>query len=130
MFMNRDEIEFAAQSYHECPNVRKGVHLLLRLMQSVNSQSDGWAYWHAPSHAAEKLQNLLHTAGNLQHGTHGTITEAELRKAITPIKAMVTRQKKLQAKYGNKFDFNVDAALVEADVLIASQQQTRKNEND
>ena len=84
-------------------------------MQSVNQQSDGWAYWHAPAHAAQKLMDLLRTTGNLNYGTHGTITAAELRKAVTPIKSMVTRQKKLQAKYGNKFDFDVDAALAEVD---------------
>lgn len=111
MFMNQYEIELAAHSNHDCPNVRKGVKLLLCLMQSVNEQSDGWAYWHAPSHAAQKLQDLLRTAGNLQYGTHGTISEADLRKAITPIRAMVTREKKKQAKYGNTFDFDVDAAL-------------------
>jgi hypothetical protein len=111
MFMNQYEIESAARSNHDCPNVRKGVHLLLRLMQSVNEQSDGWAYWHAPTHAVEKLQDLLRTAGNILYGTHGTISEADLRKAITPIRSMVTREKKRQAKFGNTFDFDVDAAL-------------------
>lgn len=111
MFMNQYEIEGAARCTHDCPNVRKGVRLLFNLMQSVNEQSDGWAYWHAPSRSAEKLQDLLRTAGNLIYGTHGTISEADLRKAITPIRAMVTREKKRQAKYGNTFDFDVDAAL-------------------
>lgn len=111
--MNQSEIEWAASRHHECPNVRKGVKLLLRLMQAVNAQSDGWAYWRAPSKASEKLQTLLKTAGNLTHGTSGTITPAELKTAITPIRAMVTRQKALQAKFGNKFDFDVDAVLAE-----------------
>ena len=108
MFMNQAEIEWAASCQHECPNVRKGVRLLQRLMESVNEQSDGWAYWAAPSKSTEKLVELLRTAGNLTHGTHGTISDADLRKAITPIRTMVTRQKKLQAKFGNTFDFDVD----------------------
>lgn len=112
MWMNQFEIESAASCKHDCPNVRKGVRLLFCLMQAVNEQSDGWAYWPAPAHAADKLMNLLHTAGNLQFGTHNTISEADLRKAIRPIRAMVTREKKRQAKYGNKFDFDVDAALM------------------
>ena len=107
MFTNQADIEWMAQQHHDCPNVRKGVLLLYRLMQAVNEQSDGWAYWHAPSKSTEKLVELLQTAGNLTYGTHGTITEAELRKAITPIRTMVTRQKKLQAKFGNKFEFVV-----------------------
>lgn len=111
--MNAAEIEWVASRQHTCPNVRKGVQLLLRLVEAVNAQSDGWAYWHAPSRSCQKLEDLLKTAGNLQHGTRGTIAEADLKKAITPIRAMVTRQKKLQAKYGNKFEFDVDAALRE-----------------
>jgi hypothetical protein len=111
MFMNQMEIEWAASQAHSCPNVRKGVRLLLRLMQSVNEQSDGWHSWPAPSRSCEKLQELLKTAGNLQYGTRGSITAADLKKAIAPIRAMVTHQKKKQAEYGNTFDFDVDAAL-------------------
>lgn len=111
MFMNQSEIECAASAQHSCPNVRKGVKLLLKLMQSVNEQSDGWAYWPAASKSAEKLQELLKTAGNLEYGTHGKISAEALKKAITPIRSMVTHQKQKQAQYGNKFDFDVDAAL-------------------
>ena len=114
MFMNEGEIEFAAGQHHACPNVRKGVRLLLRLMRSVNEQSDGWAYWSAPSHSCEKLQALLATAGNLYHGASGTITDAQLRQAVAPIRSMATRQAKQQAKFGNTFAFDVDAALEEA----------------
>ena len=111
MFMNQYEIEDAANQTHDCQNVRKGVQLLLKLMQSVNEQSDGWAYWSAPSKSAEKLQELLKTAGNMSYGTHGKISAADLKKAVAPIRSMVTRQKAKQAKYGNKFEFDVEAAL-------------------
>jgi hypothetical protein len=106
MWMNQYEIELAAQQTHKCPNVSKGVKFLLRLMQAVNEQSDGWPYWQAPGKAAEKLMDLLRTAG-----THGTISAIDLRHAITPIRTMVTRQKRIQAKFGNTFVFDVDAAL-------------------
>lgn len=111
MFMNQWEIEQAAAAKHACPNVRKGVKLLMALVHSVNAQSDGWAYWNAPSKACQKLQTLLKTAGNLEYGTNGTITDADLKKALSPIRSMATRQKVKQASYGNKFDFDVDAAL-------------------
>lgn len=104
--MNQNEIEWMAQQSHECPNVSKGVNLLLRLMQAVNQQSDGWAYFRAPAKAAQKLIDLLKTAG-----TCGTISAADLRKAITPIRTMVTHQRKKQAQYGNTFEFDVEAAL-------------------
>lgn len=109
--MNQGDIEAAASTPHRCPNVRKGVRLMLRLMRSVNAQSDGWAYWPPPHKATEKLQTLLKTAGNLNHGTFMKISAEDLKKATVPIRSMVTRQKRIQAKYGNKFDFDVDAAL-------------------
>lgn len=111
--MNQHEIEWAAKQQHHCPNVRKGCTLLLRLVEAVNEQSDGWAYWSAPSKAAQKLIDLLSSTGNLNYGTSGSITPAELRKAIVPIRTMVTRQKTVQAECGNTFNFDVDAALMQ-----------------
>lgn len=108
MFMNQSEIEDIASRRHACPNVRKGVKLMQELMQAVNDQSDGWAYWTPPSKSCEKLQALLATAGNLHHGTNGTITDAQLKAAISPIRSMVTTQ-----KTRNSFKFDVDAALQE-----------------
>jgi len=113
MWMNESEIEYAAQQQHDCANVRKGVHLLLRLVEAVNRQSDGWAHWAAPGKSAEKLMDLLRTAGNLWYGTHGTIADAEFRKAVASIRSMVTRQRRIQARYGNTFEFDVSAALAE-----------------
>lgn len=113
MIMNQAEIEWALQQHHECPNVRKGVRLLARLMEAVNEQSDGWAYWHAPAKSAEKLMRLLQSTGNLNYGTSLTISDSALRQAITPIRTMVTRQRQIQASHGNKFEFDVDAALEE-----------------
>jgi len=110
--MNGQEIEYAAGQHHECPNVRMGITLLQRLKRAVDAQSDGWAYWSAPSKACEKLIALLQSAGNLTYGTSGTISPRELAAAVKPIRSMVTRQKTLQAKYGNKFEFDVDKALL------------------
>lgn len=111
MWMNQAEIEFAASRIHACPNVTKGVQLLHRLMEAVNAQSDGWAYWSAPGKAADKLMDLLKTAGNLSYDTNGTISDADLRKAVSPIRRMVKVQSEKQKKYGNTFSFDVDAAL-------------------
>lgn len=111
MNMNQADIQMVASNNHACPNVRKAVKLLSKLLEAVNAQSDGWAYWPAPGKASEKLQELIRSAGNVWYDTHGTITAEQLRKAVTPIRSMVTHQKKLQAKYGNKFNFDVDAAL-------------------
>jgi hypothetical protein len=111
MFMNQVEIEIMVRNRHACPNVRKGVKLIHALMRSVNAQSDGWASWSAPRKSTEKLVTLLKTAGNLWHDTHGTITDRQLKDAVTPIRRMVTTQREKQKQYGNTFDFDVDAAL-------------------
>lgn len=111
MYMNQHDIECANSCKHECPNVRRGVRLLYRLMNSINAQSDGWAYWKAGYSSANKLAELLKTAGNLSYGTTGSITSAQLKAAITPIRRMETTQTKKQKKYGNTFAFDVDAAL-------------------
>ncbi len=39
MFLNQSEIENIAERRHDCPNVRKGVKLLSKLMHAVNEQS-------------------------------------------------------------------------------------------
>ncbi len=111
MWMNQAEIEWVSERTHTCPNVRKGVRLLRRLVEAVNEQSDGWAYWSAPSKAADKLMDLVRNATELHCNATGTISDADLRKAITPIRTMVTMQRKKQKQYGNTFEFDVDAAL-------------------
>jgi hypothetical protein len=120
MFMNQVEIEIASSRNHACHNVRRGVNLLYRLMLSANEQSDGWAYWSAPSHACRKLQDLLKTAGNLWYDTHGTITDQQLKAAVAPIRSMVARQTKRQKQYGNTFTFDVDAALSDGAAAFVS----------
>jgi hypothetical protein len=84
---------------------------LSKLVDAVNSQSDGWAYWSAPLKSSQKLIELLDTAGNLRFGTSGTITSKQLKAAVAPIRRMVTFQGKKQKNYGNSFEFDVDAAL-------------------
>jgi hypothetical protein len=112
MWLNQHEIEIAASQQHSCENVRKGYQFLLKFVQAVNEQSDGWAYWSAPRKAANKLIELLDTAGKPFYPTHGTVTPAQIKKAISPIRRMVTYQSNKQKAYGNKFEFDVDTALV------------------
>ena len=109
--MNQYDIECLHRNNHACPNVRKGVKLLYRLMVAVNNQSDGWAYWAAPSNSAKSLIELLKTAGNLWHDTRGFITAEALKKAVAPIRRMVNTQKKKQQEFGNTFEFDVNAAM-------------------
>lgn len=93
MFLNEDEIEDSLRltAQQELPNLRTGAVVLSRLKNWTNRNSDGWAYWHKPSAAAGKLQTLISQA-QLYRGDATDITEAELKKALTPIKAFLTRQ--------------------------------------
>jgi hypothetical protein len=119
MWMNGPEVEWAAQRLAGHSTLGPASKFLNMLMDSVNAQSDGWHSWPAPGRAASKLQDLIQ-----QHTTNGCAypkdpdqpTMAEVRKTITPIKSMVTKQRELQKRYGNTFEFDVAAAMKEAGI--------------
>ena len=62
MWMNEYEIEDAARRYAGHAMFGPATQTLLGLMTAVNSCSDGWPYWRAPSTAAQKLQEMITTA--------------------------------------------------------------------
>lgn len=89
LFMNTWEIDEAVSRHYRHPILGPAARLLRDLRDLVDSCSDGWAYWKAPVRAAKKLMELLQD--------RGSITEAEartrLKRALTPIKAFVTKNK-------------------------------------
>ena len=116
VFMNRYDVEDALEDWtarhedgHEVAltlSLAEAVHALMRW---TDSHSDGWAYWPKPSRAAGKATDLLRkqsddyrrdgceTRWNEATGRHEVIqfrdlTEAEVRKALAPIKSFLTRQ--------------------------------------
>lgn len=92
--LNESEIEdaqyMAANDIHR-PNIQMAVLTLARLMEWVNANSDGWAYWTKPVTASTKLQRVVQDAyrGN---GNGPDITAVALRTAGTPIRSFLTRQ--------------------------------------
>ena len=95
MWMNEYDINDAASRIANervaRPNLAQAVGILDRLREWTNSNSDGWPYWQAPSRAAAKLMTLVHYA--VGYGpTSDDITGADLKAALTPIKAFLTRQ--------------------------------------
>jgi hypothetical protein len=94
--MSEYEIEESLRftAINELPNLRKGAEVLSRLKDWTNSCSDGWPYWQKPARAADRLMNHLADARTQYHRGNGDgdITEAELKKAITPIKSFLTRR--------------------------------------
>jgi hypothetical protein len=116
MWMNRFDIEIAAENCAGHPVLGPATRFLKALMESVDQQSDGWPYWSAPSKSAEKLMELIkQNTGGMWHPSSSTfITLKDVTKAIIPIRKMVVTQKEKQKQYGNKYDFDCDAAWKEA----------------
>jgi hypothetical protein len=98
MWMNEYEIDEAAQVLGNDPVVGKYVRFLKAFVDEVNSHSDGWPYWKAPSHAASQLMTLIKAAFDQRRGytRHGDpqveVTEQALRRAMGPIKSFYTRR--------------------------------------
>lgn len=96
--LNEDDIQHALgtiewQNDHG-PNLVVAITTLNKLVNWVNDNSDGWAYWSKPTAASKKLQQLVHDRlfGAWDARVAEDITTAELRAALTPIRSFLTRQ--------------------------------------
>lgn len=85
LFMNESEIDDAVRKYRDHPVLGKATQLLSKFRDLINSNSDGWPYWKAGSAAARQLMTMI--------GSPDTATEAQLKKAMVPIKSLCTRHK-------------------------------------
>jgi hypothetical protein len=94
--MNEHDIEDALRWFDEedQANLIHAARVLYRLMRWTNSCSDGWCYWPKPSRAAKKLEALILAGREANRRNYGDLTdvsEADLKRAFTPIKAFLTR---------------------------------------
>jgi hypothetical protein len=85
-FMNEWDIEEAQVRYSRHRIKRWAARIIKDLMNLTNTVSDGWPYWSAPCKSAAQLIAVVEDMENP--------TEADLRKALSPIKAMFTRTAK------------------------------------
>jgi len=94
--MNEWDIQEAVQRYAKHPVLSKATILLKDLMELTNQVSDGWPYWTKPCHAANKLIELVQAAEDDRYKSVKSKepTEADLRKAVAPIKAFMTKNKR------------------------------------
>jgi len=96
MWMNEYEVDECLRHFHpsEVPNLAKGAQVLASLVEWTNSNSDGWPYWRKPANAAKNLMDALHMATQAYYrGTMAQdMTDAQLAKVLSPIKAFLTRQ--------------------------------------
>jgi len=83
LFMNTVEIDFAVQRHAHHPVLSKATRYLRDWRDVVDQNSDGWAHWSGGPKAAKSLMTLIQS---------GDATDAQLRKAIGPIKATATKK--------------------------------------
>lgn len=83
IFMNEYDIDYACQRYAAHPVLGPATRFLSHFKDEVNAHSDGWPYWSAPVKSAAKLMALIQ---------QGTATDAEVRKALGPIRSFMTRR--------------------------------------
>jgi len=81
LFMNECEIDVAVFRYGNHPVLAKAARLLAAYRDEVNRKSDGWPYW--GHKCASKLMDLIQS---------GDATEADVRRAIGPIKSFCSRK--------------------------------------
>ena len=91
MFMNRMEIEDAFERYHQQgkTELRDAAHTLLKFTWMIDQNSDGWGTWARASGAAHLLQCIVKNGFTF---ATANLRQAELRKALAPMKALCTRK--------------------------------------
>lgn len=77
------------------PNRLALVMVVDNLREWANNNSDGWACWPKPRRAAEKAVRLIESCAYPEYDRmqREDITDAEMKAAVRPIKAFLTRQK-------------------------------------
>jgi hypothetical protein len=94
--MNDYDLTSAEQRYSQgdTPNRLRLTRIVSALREWADQNSDGWAYWPKPVRAASKAIELIDstTTPENQRRSREDITEVEMSRALSPIKAFLTRQ--------------------------------------
>lgn len=95
-FMNDYDIAQAVQRFDasETMNRLRVARLIYRLSYWADANSDGWAFWPKPCRAAAKAIALVESRTWAENERQEEVdaTDAEVRAALSPIKAFLTRQ--------------------------------------
>lgn len=84
-FLNRTEIDWAAQRHARHPVLGPASRFLVRFRDLIDGVSDGWCHWGPPVRACAKLFDLVEQKQEP--------TAANLKRALTPVKSFCTRYK-------------------------------------
>lgn len=97
LYMNDYDLHMARQRFTRatCPNRLALVMVVDQLREWSDFWGDGWMSWPAPPRAARQAMLLIRSTTNEQNRLQEThdISDAEVRRAVAPIKAFLTRQK-------------------------------------
>ena len=99
-FMNEYDIERSMRETEfadaECSNPQPNRIKLLRAVNALrvwaDENSDGWAYWPKPAKAAARAMEAIQPDVTRRAWELPDVTDADLTKALSPIKAFLTRQ--------------------------------------
>jgi hypothetical protein len=75
--LNETDIQFSAGRHVP------GAEILLRFVDMVNQNSDGWPHWAAAANASTSLQRIV---------KEGNGTPESIRKALGPMRSFCTRK--------------------------------------
>lgn len=95
-FMNDYDLGHAHRRFSDggTPNRYYLVLTVDRLARWANDNSDGWAHWPKPARAANKAMALIESRTSRENDEQeaNDATWLELRAALSPIKAFLTRE--------------------------------------
>lgn len=94
MIMNEYDVDEVLDiTQRQFPEFERYAQFLVDWKDTINNNSDGWAYWKAGRGAADKLSGLLNQVKMATFGRGELPTEDQLKKALSPIRAAATKYK-------------------------------------
>ncbi len=95
MWMNEGEIDEALDLVgHHLPEYLPYVRFLSDWRNTVNANSDGWAYWKVGARCASTLMTLVTRVTSSIRGRGDSLpSKKEFDRALTPIRSCATRHK-------------------------------------
>lgn len=80
-FINEYEAEDLELTWRSHPVMAPATRTLWNLIDVVNENSDGWAYWTKPQKAAARLMAMIDAASKARYSREGTPSDDDLMAA-------------------------------------------------
>lgn len=93
---NQYDIQQIARNASSNPDLAPFSAIALAYLDIVNSNSDGWAYWKPARKSASRFLSILDKLSNPrythQYDRNPKPTTSDLRKALAPMKSLLTKR--------------------------------------